>query len=181
LNDLFDHKICSNYLLYNPFSLMPTISNKNPVRRNQIARATPTSSSLKVAITISAQTGYILTKYRSAIASSYSIVDTALRGVSVEILNELATLLPLQGLKILPRRPLRAKVLAPESGEQSLKLIALYQKGVELFGSSDIFNQWLSKPNYGLNFAVPLELMRTSGGKDLVIEELIRIEYGDLA
>lgn len=111
-----------------------------------------------------------------------AIVTTARRGVSSEILVELHSLLPPTASRnTLPRRPAKGVTLPPESGEQSLKLMALYQKGTELFGSTEAFNRWLGKPNYGLNFAVPLELLQTSGGKDLVLEELIRLEFGDLA
>ncbi|WP_044171174.1 type II RES/Xre toxin-antitoxin system antitoxin [Flectobacillus major] len=67
------------------------------------------------------------------------------------------------------------------SSEHALKLIALYQKGTEIFGNIEAFRNWVNKPAYGLGWQIPYDLMQTSGGIELIMEELIRIEYGDLA
>jgi len=67
------------------------------------------------------------------------------------------------------------------TSEKLLKLFALYQKGSEVFGSTDAFSQWLSKPAHGIGNAVPQNIMDTITGIDLINEELVRIEYGDLA
>lgn len=73
------------------------------------------------------------------------------------------------------------KLLSAQQSEQLLKLISLYQKAEEVFGSTDSFNQWLRKPAPGLGGHKPFSLIQTSGGIDLVLEELIRIEFGTLA
>ena len=62
-----------------------------------------------------------------------------------------------------------------------LKLEALYKKGIEIFGNRDEFNSWLKEPEYGVGWQVPLELFSTSTGIDMVMEELIRIEFGATA
>jgi len=62
-----------------------------------------------------------------------------------------------------------------------LKLIVLYRKGVEVFSSITNFNKWLHKPSFGLGKKIPYSLMNTTTGIDLIFEELVRIEYGDLA
>ncbi len=73
------------------------------------------------------------------------------------------------------------KRLNPAASEQVLKLLALARRGEEVFGAPDAFRRWLSKPAYGLGAQVPLALLETSGGIDLVAEEIDRIAYGDLA
>ncbi len=73
------------------------------------------------------------------------------------------------------------KRLAPTASEQVLKLLALARRGEEVFGAPAAFRRWLSKPAYGLGAQVPLALLETSGGIDLVTEEIDRIAYGDLA
>ncbi|AIZ65154.1 hypothetical protein PK28_10005 [Hymenobacter sp. DG25B] len=73
------------------------------------------------------------------------------------------------------------KLLNAASSEKTLKIIALYNLGVEVFGEADAFLRWLGKPAHGLDGEVPLRLLETSGGIDLVEEELSRIAYGDLA
>lgn len=72
-------------------------------------------------------------------------------------------------------------VLDAGTSEKLLKLFALYRKGTEVFGSIDAFGEWLSKPAYGVGHAIPYSIMDTATGIDLVNEELVRIEYGDLA
>ncbi|WP_262383991.1 MbcA/ParS/Xre antitoxin family protein [Hymenobacter lutimineralis] len=73
------------------------------------------------------------------------------------------------------------KPLSPASSEKTLKIISLYNLGVEVFGEAAAFLRWLDKPAHGLDGEVPLKLLETSGGIDLVSEELARIAYGDLS
>jgi len=65
--------------------------------------------------------------------------------------------------------------------EKLLKSFALFEKGIELFGSAEAFNHWLHLPAYGLGNEVPVEMMDTITGIGLIEEELVRIAYGDLA
>jgi putative toxin-antitoxin system antitoxin component (TIGR02293 family) len=65
--------------------------------------------------------------------------------------------------------------------EKLLKSFALFDKGAEIFGSADAFHKWLNKPAYGLGNQEPFTLMDTITGIQLIEEELIRIEFGDLA
>lgn len=65
--------------------------------------------------------------------------------------------------------------------EKLLKSFALFEKGIEVFGSAKDFNSWLHQPSFGLGNQIPLEMMDTITGIGLIEEELIRIAYGDLA
>ncbi|MEJ7678800.1 MAG: antitoxin Xre/MbcA/ParS toxin-binding domain-containing protein [Segetibacter sp.] len=65
--------------------------------------------------------------------------------------------------------------------ELLLKLFALYDKGLGVFEGVESFNGWLQKPAFGLYNDVPDTLLFTSTGINLVMDELIRIEYGDIA
>lgn len=65
--------------------------------------------------------------------------------------------------------------------EKLLKSFALFEKGIEVFGSANAFYQWLNMVSYGLGNQVPYRLMDTVTGMQLIEEELIRIAYGDLA
>lgn len=56
--------------------------------------------------------------------------------------------------------------------------MALYKKGQEIFGNFEAFNQWLKQPAYGLGGIIPFGLLYTQGGINLVMDELLRIEYG---
>ncbi|TSJ35913.1 DUF2384 domain-containing protein [Mucilaginibacter corticis] len=65
--------------------------------------------------------------------------------------------------------------------EKLLKAFALFEKGAAVFGSPEAFHDWLNRPAYGLGGQLPYELMDTITGIMLIEEELIRLEYGDLA
>lgn len=73
------------------------------------------------------------------------------------------------------------KVLDAAKSEQVLKLAQVAALGQEVFGEAAAFLRWLQKPAYGLASKRPLDLFYTSGGIDLVTDELTRIAYGDLA
>jgi putative toxin-antitoxin system antitoxin component (TIGR02293 family) len=65
--------------------------------------------------------------------------------------------------------------------EKLLKSFALYNKGIAIFGSAKAFHEWLNTSAYGLGNQIPFNLLDTITGISLIEEELIRIEYGDLA
>lgn len=65
--------------------------------------------------------------------------------------------------------------------EKLIKSFALFSKGISIFGSSVAFHEWLNTSAYGLGNQIPFDLMDTITGISLIEEELVRIEYGDLA
>jgi len=83
--------------------------------------------------------------------------------------------------KTLDRYRQAEKKLNPASSEMMLKLFSLYKKGEETFGNIDEFLKWIEKPAYGLGYKVPKTLIQTPAGMDLIMDELTRIQYGDLA
>jgi putative toxin-antitoxin system antitoxin component (TIGR02293 family) len=73
------------------------------------------------------------------------------------------------------------KTLPVRMHEHILKLEDLYLKGIELFENSGRFNHWLKSESYGLGNIKPISLIKSITGIDLVLEELMRIEYGATA
>ncbi|MDN3583566.1 type II RES/Xre toxin-antitoxin system antitoxin [Mucilaginibacter flavus] len=65
--------------------------------------------------------------------------------------------------------------------EKLLKSFALFDTGIEIFGSGQAFHRWLGTPAYGLGNRLPFDMMDTITGIQLIEEELIRIQFGDLA
>ena len=134
----------------------------------------------------------VLSKYKSAISSDLSIVKNANAGISSTIFSELIAISGINknflaeevfdvSLKTMLRYQKEGKKLTPRNSEIALKLLNLFDKGIEIFGSMDSFMVWLNKKAYGLGNEVPLTLMNTNTGIDLIEEELIRIEFGALA
>jgi putative toxin-antitoxin system antitoxin component (TIGR02293 family) len=71
----------------------------------------------------------------------------------------------------------RKKNLEPLHSEHLLKLIALYEKGEDVFGNIDEFNYWLHKPFWGLKER-PIDWLNTSSGVDLVNDEIEKLAQG---
>ena len=84
-------------------------------------------------------------------------------------------------VKTIQNHVTRQSTLDAALSEKLLKSFELFDKGVEIFGTADNFHKWLNKPAFGLGYQVPITLMDTITGIRLIKEELIRIEFGDLA
>jgi len=84
-------------------------------------------------------------------------------------------------LKTFQRYEREQRKLNPQDSEKVLKIMALFQQGNAVFGAAEAFRRWMDKPAFGLGNQLPFNLLHTSGGIDLIADELTRIEYGDLA
>ncbi len=71
--------------------------------------------------------------------------------------------------------------LSPQQGEQLLKYKLLRERGTEVFGAKEAFDRWLHKPAYGLDGDLPIDLLVTSEGINLVYDEVERIANGEFA
>ena len=119
------------------------------------------------------------------------LVLTALRGVPALLFFEVADLTGYRreqvaevfdtSLKTFQRYERERRNLNPQDSEKVLKIQLLFNRGNDVFGSAEAFRRWMDKPAFGLGGQVPFSLLHTSGGIDLIMDELIRIDYGDLA
>jgi len=138
-----------------------------------------------------AETYQIIRKYGNLTGNDNALTCAALKGVKSSIFSDVISLTGFSrdlvagwldiSNKTLMNYEKQSKQLNPASTELLLKIILLFEKGIKIFGERIQFKRWLEKPAYGLGGFIPLEMMRTSGGVDLIIDELTRIEYGDLA
>jgi putative toxin-antitoxin system antitoxin component (TIGR02293 family) len=83
--------------------------------------------------------------------------------------------------KTITRYQKEKKKFSPLQSEYVLKTIALYKKGESVFGSTQSFKNWLSKPAFGLGNRIPNNFIPTITGINFIIDELNRIAHGDLA
>ena len=65
-----------------------------------------------------------------------------------------------------------------EYADRAIELARLYERGAEVLGSAQSFNVWMRTPNRALNNEMPLSLLDTSIGFDLITQVLGRLEYG---
>lgn len=73
------------------------------------------------------------------------------------------------------------KEMSPRLKELALGIHELYTKGKDLFLNIENFNQWLNKEHPGLENRKPVEMMNTVAGIQIIMEELLRIEFGATA
>lgn len=64
--------------------------------------------------------------------------------------------------------------------EKIIEMAEVTQVGLDVFGNMDKLKLWLNTPNYALGSLKPIELLKDSYGKELVISELTRINHGIL-
>jgi len=122
-----------------------------------------------------------------AISTDFDLLNLARKGVSKKALVSLAkqislTIQELAGIMHISERTLQrytpTTLIKTEHAEKAIELARLYQRGTEVFGTMDNFNDWMKTPNYTLNGEAPLSLLDTSIGFELILQTLGRIEYG---
>lgn len=64
--------------------------------------------------------------------------------------------------------------------EHIIQLFELFDKGLDTFGSLNEFKSWLKHYNTGID-ATPFDILDTITGISIVMNELIRIDYGATA
>jgi putative toxin-antitoxin system antitoxin component (TIGR02293 family) len=69
----------------------------------------------------------------------------------------------------------------PVQSEKIIEIAEVSKAGLDVFGDMDKLKLWLATPNYALGKLTPMELLKDSYGKELVMRELIHIEHGVLA
>lgn len=69
----------------------------------------------------------------------------------------------------------------PIHTEKIIEIAEVTSFGLEVFDSSEQFYLWLNTASFALNNMKPADLLMNSYGKELVMAELTRIEYGIFA
>lgn len=119
--------------------------------------------------------------------NNHAIFTSARRGLKVKIFYDFAATIKMNeknlasiinlSARTISNYKLRNKPFEPSYSEHLLKLIALYEKGEEVFGAIDEFNYWLNKP-YWNSKERPMDWLITPGGVDLVMEEIDQLQQG---
>jgi len=69
----------------------------------------------------------------------------------------------------------------PLQSERILEIARLQKRGTDVFGTLEIFNEWMNSKIIALGEIKPKELLDSSFGIAMIDAELIRIEHGVLA
>jgi len=65
--------------------------------------------------------------------------------------------------------------------EQTIMLLTLMKHGIEVFGTSEKFTEWLEKENFFFDKKKPISFLKSINGIKLVDDSLTGMEYGDNA
>ncbi|MBD0352613.1 MAG: DUF2384 domain-containing protein [Flavisolibacter sp.] len=132
----------------------------------------------------------VLSRYQPFFQNDIALLAEAKKGLSPEAVFDFISIadLPSQRIETVLNKSMKTfqnykdknTGLDAVTSEKLLKLFALYNEGVVVFGSIDAFVEWLARPAYGLGNQVPEDLMDTMTGVVLIHDELKRIAYGDL-
>ena len=73
------------------------------------------------------------------------------------------------------------RTFEPLQSERIIEISKLQLKGIEIFGSRANFEEWMNSKIIALGNIRPMELLDSSFGIDMLMDELGRIEHGILA
>jgi putative toxin-antitoxin system antitoxin component (TIGR02293 family) len=121
------------------------------------------------------------------LTSPFAIVSSARKGLKPKIFFDFAAAIKMSEKNLATIINLSArtinnyneqkKVLEPVYSEHLLKLIALYDKGEEIFRNVEEFSYWLNKPLWNSK-ETPMDWIITPGGVDMLMEELDKLAQG---
>ena len=94
-------------------------------------------------------------------------------------LSDWAEYLNISG-KSLTRYSQSDKTFKPIHTEKIIELAEVTNLGLEVFVDNKKFKLWIETPNYALGNQKPIDLMKDSYGKEMVMGELTRIDQGIL-
>ena len=104
----------------------------------------------------------------------------------IELMDELVSLndtIISNWLNITPRtlRNYRSKDagLKDNTKEHIISILSLFKHGISVFGTTAVFEQWLSTPNYLLDEKAPMDFLDTISGIRLIDNRLTAMEYGE--
>jgi putative toxin-antitoxin system antitoxin component (TIGR02293 family) len=127
--------------------------------------------------------------YRSFLEDKFLVATAVKRGVTNSLFEEISSYSPFDdqqwsdflniNLRTLQRYKKESDhTFKPIQSEKIFELAEVINVGHDVFDTHEDFNIWLGSPSVAMGNYKPIELIGTSYGKDLVLAELNRIEYG---
>ncbi|MFA6261921.1 MAG: antitoxin Xre/MbcA/ParS toxin-binding domain-containing protein [Bacteroidia bacterium] len=95
--------------------------------------------------------------------------------------SDWAGFLDISGKSLQRYRQAGSHSFKPLHSEKIIEMAEVTKAGLDVFGDMEKLKLWLNTPNFALGKLKPIELLKDSYGKELVMGELTRINYGILA
>jgi putative toxin-antitoxin system antitoxin component (TIGR02293 family) len=127
--------------------------------------------------------------YKNFLSNKMLIVHSIRRGIPYELYELIKERTPFKQedwadfLGVSSRTLLRNKlksnyVFESIPSEKILELAEVTSLGKDVFDAEEQFYMWLNLPNFALGNLKPFELLKDSYGKEMVMNELRKIDYG---
>lgn len=128
--------------------------------------------------------------YRKFLDDKMLMISVIRRGIPYSLFDLIKNITPFSdgdwaefldvSTKSLQRYKQDARQFKPIHSEKIIEMAEVTNIGKDVFGDMEKFKLWLDTPNFSLGNLKPIELLKDSYGKELVIGELTRINYGIL-
>ncbi len=92
--------------------------------------------------------------------------------------NDWANFLDISTKSLQRYRTSPAHQFKPIHSEKIIEMAEVTKVGLDVFGNIEKLKLWLNTPSYALGKQKPIELLKDSYGKEMVIGELNRINHG---
>lgn len=126
--------------------------------------------------------------YSSLLSDRVSMIKIIGEGVPYSLFSLIQTLAPFSeadwaklldlSTKSLHRYKQTSKRFRPLQSEKIIEMAEVTNIGTGVFGNVERFKDWLDTPNIALGNVRPIELLKDSYGKEMIVDELTRIEHG---
>lgn len=120
-----------------------------------------------------------------------SIIRTVREGIAFDFFRSLTSFIPFSTEdwsrilhlteRSLQRYKKENKTFDSLQSEKILQVMLLYKKGITVFGTKALFDQWLDTLSPALGHIKPKDLLDSTFGIEMIQDELTRIEHGVLA
>ena len=123
-------------------------------------------------------------------AAALQVHDSITQGVSVSAAKHLIDAVQIiseaqvyEVLGISPKTMQRraasvSKTLDANASDRAMRLMSMIQLATEVLGSQDAAERWLTSPAMGLDRRLPIALLQSSQGTEMVKTLLNRMDYG---
>jgi len=112
-------------------------------------------------------------KAHNGITKSDFIAVVLMTGLN---LSEFSKFLPVSKRTI--EKVKEEELLSPQVSDRVLQIATLYQQGIEVFGSTSTFKEWMNSPLIALGSKKPIDYMDNGTGIAIIHDLLGRIEHG---
>lgn len=127
----------------------------------------------------------------SLLEDKYQLVELIQEGIPFDFFSRIRKVFPFTmqdwsafldiSPKSLQRYQSEKRRFKPIHSEKIIELAEVMIYGVEVFEDVDKLKLWLSTPSLALGHKQPMDLIKNSYGKELVMKELVALEHGIFA